>query len=113
MAAIGQDHFLILATVCLVFFEDGAKLCLHGLWREYLCPGPTRDGTKLSQETEIKQRGVGDNLIVGAVYPQHGWFVADAGEVALVQVPGEKVLLTPCVPGATLGQLCEGVMSLG
>ena len=60
---------MILATVCLVFFEDGAKLRLHGLRWVYLCPGPTRDGTELSQEAEVEQRGVGDNLIVSAVYP--------------------------------------------
>ena len=88
VAAVGEFRFLILTTVCFVLFQDCSYLRLHRLWWVCICSWPTWNRAYLSQEAEVEERGIRDDLIVSSMDPQYRRFVAGVGEIGLVHIPG-------------------------
>ena len=69
VSTFGEDYFAVLAAVGLVVVHDGAHLRDHRLRGIDFYSGPTGDGAQLSEEAEVEQGGVRDDLVVRAAYP--------------------------------------------
>src|SRR5437763_11674630 len=83
---IWQCNFTIHAAVCLIPVQDCAYLCLHRLWWVNIRARPVGNSSQLPKKSQVEERGIRDNLIVLAMYPEYWWLHLTGDKIVLPQI---------------------------
>ena len=74
MGCVVDDNFLICAAVGLVFVQNGAGLCQHGLGWVHVCAGPAGNDSHCAERTHVGGAIIGDGYVIAAPHPEDGSF---------------------------------------